>query len=229
MREHGRDFIWTISACLLIVVSGCNSGSSSAPKASPNVRTKANVSRRAPAPTEAKPIIDSDLSLREALKGHAAPKQVADQQKIVNVRYYSFDGKVHEGQVVVDKSLARDVSAIFKEIEASRFPIAKVIPISKFGWSDDASVKADNTSGFNYRKVPATHVLSAHARGHAIDLNPWENPYLDPIRGNHQTYDPKVKGTLTRDSSPVKIFQKHGWHWGGLWRRGRDYQHFEKS
>ena len=182
---------------------------------------------RAPIPALA-PILDSAITLPQALKGENAPEDIRRAQRLINVRYYSFDSKLHEGQVLIHKDLADDLRQIFQEIEASHFPVAKVVPIERYGWSDDASVKADNTSGFNYRKVPATHRFSAHAQGRAIDLNPWENPYMDPIRGTKQTYNPKVTGTLTATSAPVKIFRKHGWTWGGVWRRGRDYQHFEK-
>jgi len=130
---------------------------------------------------------------------------------------------------VIDKDLVNDVREVFAQIEASRFPIARVVPISVFDWSDDASVAADNTSGFNYRHVPATHLLSEHAFGRAIDLNPKENPYIDPVRGTSQEYDPSVPGSLTKESVPVIEFRRHGWVWGGEWRRGRDYQHFEKK
>lgn len=129
---------------------------------------------------------------------------------------------------MVDSSLASEVQAIFRDIEGSRFPIAKVVPISDYGWSDDLSVADDNTSGFNYRDVSVSHRLSQHAFGRAIDINPWENPYEDPIKGTEQVYDPTKPGTLTKDSPPVAAFRKRGWVWGGQWRRGRDYQHFEK-
>jgi hypothetical protein len=172
--------------------------------------------------------VDSNLSLEAALKGCKCPEDIKQDQALVDVQYYSFDNHLHTGQIVVNKDLADDVKEIFKEIADSKFPIAKVVPICKYDWSDDDSVAADNTSGFNYRTVPATHHLSHHALGRAIDLNPAENPYMDPVRGTDQKYDPSVPGTLTRESPPTVIFRRHGWSWGGTWRRGRDYQHFEK-
>ena len=173
-------------------------------------------------------VVDSSISLEDALKGCKCPEGVRKDQVLVDVQYYSFDDRLHTGQIVVNKALAEDVKQIFKEIADSKFPISKVVPICKYDWSDDDSVAADNTSGFNYRSVPATHHLSNHAFGRAIDLNPAENPYMDPVNGTDQKYDPSVPGTLTKDSVPTVIFRKHGWSWGGTWRRGRDYQHFEK-
>jgi peptidoglycan LD-endopeptidase CwlK len=205
-------------------------------KSVPVVKTEptANaITKSAPTPTASAVVsnatlVDSNLSLEDALKGCKCPETVRREEVLVDVQYYSFDHRLHFGQIVVNRALAEDVRDIFREIANTKFPIAKVMPICKYDWSDDDSVAADNTSGFNYRSVPATHHLSNHAFGRAIDLNPAENPYMDPVNGTDQKYDPSVPGTLTKDSAPTVIFRKHGWSWGGTWRRGRDYQHFEK-
>ena len=173
-------------------------------------------------------VIDSAVTLSDALAHDDSPKSIHNNMALVDVRYFSFDHKLHQGQIVVRKNLAEEVKRIFDEIEQSHFPIAAVVPISRYGWSDDMSIAHDNTSGFNYREVPSLRRLSAHAFGKAIDLNPQENPYEDPVRGTDQVYDPSKPGTLTRESPPTVIFRKYGWQWGGRWRRGRDYQHFEK-
>jgi len=50
--------------------------------------------------------------------------------------------------------------------------------------------------------------------------NRWGNDlYLDDIN---------ITGTIARNSFLVREFTKRGWKWGGLWRRNKDYQHFEK-
>lgn len=41
-------------------------------------------------------------------------------------------------------------------------------------------------------------------------------------------YNPVEKGTIEKDSEIVKIFEKHGWSWGGNWKNP-DYQHFYKG
>ena len=146
----------------------------------------------------------------------------------MDVSYYSFDHKIHHGQLLIEEDLADEVKAIFKEIEDSRFPIAKVVPVSRYGWNDVESMAADNSSGFNYRTVPESRRLSEHAYGRAIDINPAENPFMDPHKEDHAKYDPSVPGTLTRESAPTKIFLQHGWEWGGSWKHRKDYQHFEK-
>ena len=66
-----------------------------------------------------------------------------------------------------------------------RYPIRRMYRVDRFGWSkklhganDYASMRADNTSAFNCRSVVnKPSVLSPHARGRAVDINTWENPY----------------------------------------------------
>jgi len=78
-------------------------------------------------------IIDSDLTLEDAIKQNPAPicpEEILKPQKLVEVFYYSFEGKLHTGQLVVDKELAQDVGDIFNLIKNIKFPITPVIPIS---------------------------------------------------------------------------------------------------
>jgi len=193
----------------------------------PSVVPQPTVSLK-PAPLVAAPVVDSDLTLDQALEGTQSPVNVKRRQRLVVVSYYSFDKKLHQGQLLVDEDLADEVKEIFREIEKSRFPIAKVVPVCRYGWSDDESMADDNTSAFNYRTKPESSQLSQHAFGRAIDINPVENPYFDPHKSAAPKYDPSVPGTLSASSAPTVAFLKHGWHWGGFWSRGRDYQHFEK-
>jgi peptidoglycan LD-endopeptidase CwlK len=88
----------------------------------------------------------------------------------------------------------------------------------------------NNTSGFNYRKVKGTAVLSTHSKGRAVDINPLLNPQIKNGKTipSSSVYKPEAPGTLTRKSPLVEEFLKKGWNWGGRWRSTKDYQHFEK-
>lgn len=172
-------------------------------------------------------VVDSALSRAEALAGSSAPRSVLARQALVEVGYVGFDGRSHRGQIVVDRSLEKEVRAIFAEIERARFPIARVIPAVAYEWDDLRSMRANATTGFNYRLVAGTRVRSAHARGRAIDLNPIQNPHLGRDRLG-LTYDVKRPGTILRDSVVVRAFKSRGWRWGGDWRRSKDTMHFEK-
>ncbi|SRR5579885_348883 len=184
------------------------------------------------------PIIDSRMTEAEAFDGldPKCPEEIRKRQRLVTVEYYSMDGLVHQGQLVLDADLVDDVKKVFALALRERFPIRSVIPISdkrfrKDGrWDDELSMEADNTSSFNYREVTGGGRLSNHAYGRAVDINTFENPYIkgDTILPHGAHYDPKVAGTFNADSPLVREFLRLGWAWGGDWASPRDYQHFEK-
>ncbi len=167
-------------------------------------------------------------TLATALEGSAAPKEVRDSMRLVELRYWGFDNREHQGQLVVNMTLADDVRLIFHDLDSLHFPIRSIVPIVAYDWSDDASIAKNNTSCFNYRRVNGTSHLSMHAFGRAIDLNPYLNPWIGESRASPRPYNTKVAGTIAEGSEVVKAFTKRGWTWGGSWARSKDYQHFEK-
>jgi len=185
------------------------------------------------------PIIDSEMTEKEAFDGlnPQCPAEILERQMIVTITYYSSDNSIHQGQLVIDGELEKDIKAVFELALQQHFPIHSVIPISdkrfrKDGsWDDDLSMEANNTSAFNYRSITGNSSrLSKHAYGRAIDINPFQNPYIkgDTILPKSSEYDPTVDGTLTTDHPIVCAFLRLGWEWGGTWTSCKDYQHFEK-
>lgn len=176
-------------------------------------------------------VIDSDVAFEEAVAGISIPQSILENLRLVDVYYYGFDEKIHKGQLVVHKDVVLDVIEIFELIRESRFPIGKVVPISKYGWSDERSMQDNNTSAFNYRFISGSRVISNHAAGLAIDINPALNPYIK--NGNslpeNCIYDTTKVGTISASSELVKEFKQRGWEWGGDWKSLKDYQHFEKK
>ena len=198
-----------------------------------------SVSHFAQAGTINDPIIDSKMSKKEVFDGldPKCPEVIRKRQKIVKLKYYSFDGRVHQGQLVIDKSLVKDIKKIFKLALDIKFPIQKIIPVShpdfrKNGrWDDDLSMIANNTSGFNYREKTGGGSLSNHAYGRAIDINTVQNPYVKGtlILPPNGKYESNAPGTLTAEHPITKKFIELGWDWGGLWHGVKDYQHFSKT
>jgi hypothetical protein len=194
--------------------------------------------RNVPQAPQPAPIVDSKMSEPEAFDGldPACPAEIRDRQKLVEVTYYSDDGKVHQGQLVLDSELEQDVKKVFEVALRERTPIHSVIPVShtrfrKGGrWDDNLSMEANNTSSFNYRPKTGGGSLSVHAYGRAIDINPLINPYIKGrnVQPRGAKYRPRVPGTLTADHPIVRAFVALGWEWGGSWTSLKDYQHFEK-
>lgn len=186
------------------------------------------------APPDGDIVVDSRQTFEEAIAGTSAPDSIVRMLTLVDVEYYSFDDRLHRGQIVIHREAADDIRQIFREIKARRFPVQSAIPI-KFDKPDNGTSMdtLNNTYGFHYRPKTTfrTARLSAHAYGRAIDINPFRNPAvlrngrIIPACGQ---YDPQISGTITAASFLVRYFRQLGWRWGGSWTSVKDYMHFEK-
>ena len=160
------------------------------------------------------------------------PKDALENLCLIEVQYYGFDGKLHQGQLIMNKAVKKDIEEIFALILKEKFPIEKVIPVNQFAWDDDSSMSANNSSSFNYRNIAGTNRLSKHALGMAIDINPFLNPvvYKDgSITPKGAKYEIKRKGTFSLDHPIVKAFKERGWRWGGEFNSYKDNHHFDKE
>jgi hypothetical protein len=159
----------------------------------------------------------------------------ADQLRRLAIEYWGLDDQAHTGALVVHASVATAVLKVFDRLRDERFPIHRMEPIDAFNGSDEASMDADNTSGFNCRYAVADGPprWSRHAYGKAIDVNPVENPYLQggkvqpPAGGAFVDRSPYRPGMAVTDGALVNAFASVGWSWGGRWSATPDYQHFE--
>jgi hypothetical protein len=158
-----------------------------------------------------------------------------EQLRTIQLSYWNFDGRPQLGRLVVHQRVARDVVTAFRRLYVARFPIRRMVPVSRYRGSDDASMAADNTSGFNCRFVSGTSRWSMHAYGLAIDVNPVENPYVSrgrvsPPAGNRYLDRSRRRpGMALRGGVLVRAFAAVGWKWGGHWRGSLDYQHFSTT
>ncbi len=158
-----------------------------------------------------------------------------DQLRLLVLSHWGYDGRVHEGRLVVAASHAERIVAVFRDIYAARFPIQKMVPIDAYGGNDQASMRDNNTSGFNCRFVAGTSRLSQHGLGQAIDVNPLMNPYVkdgtvDPPEGApYADRRRNDQGMIKSGDAVVTAFARQGWPWGGNWSSGKDYQHFSAT
>ncbi len=160
-----------------------------------------------------------------------------DDLQYVKIKHYDFDGNVKDGELIVNKKVAKEVAQIFYELYKAQYPLTSVRLVDDFGepGDDNLSMAANNTSAFNYRKVTGSKNLSRHSYGAAIDINPLFNPYIDGERiapENGAEYADRSKdfpGKIDHDDLCYKLFTAHGWTWGGDWKGDKDYQHFSKD
>ena len=164
--------------------------------------------------------------------------------RYVTVNFWGFDGKRSRGGVVVHQAVAGPAARAFTALYEQRFRIRQMRPMDSSwghnpkgpGADDYAAMAADNTSAFNCRYVggqESRKVWSNHAYGKAIDVNDFENPYVD----DNGTVYPSTYFLHRRSSSTpgvfsssgsaaVRAFTSQGFSWGGLWSHP-DLQHFD--
>jgi poly-gamma-glutamate synthesis protein (capsule biosynthesis protein) len=162
--------------------------------------------------------------------------------RYLRMTYRGFDGHDHTGEMIVHRNVAKEVTQIFGKLYQSKYPIRKMVLVSRYNASDFQSIEADNTSAFNCRPITGGTKWSRHSYGKAIDINPIENPYISRsghiahkkslrygLRGRkHRTNKVEDKAIMPPGDPIVYYFKSHGWRGGGDWRSIKDYQHFDK-
>ncbi len=149
----------------------------------------------------------------------------------LEVAHVTFDGGVGHGELVVAAALAPRAVELFRRLYQLGFPIRQLRLVDDYEASDDASMAADNSSAFNFRVIAGTELLSQHARGRAIDINPVENPWRRPDRilppaGDAYADRTQVRpGMIVRPGPVVAALDELGWEWGGDWRHAFDDHH----
>lgn len=176
------------------------------------------------------PIVDSRMTFEEALGKQDIPDSIQSRLRLITVRYWSFDGKLHEGQILCNALVVGDIEDLFERLEAVRFPIRSAIPLARWNGSDSASMANDNTSSFAWRTMWGSTTPSWHMKGLALDINPRENPafHRGRISPPDGKLNPSSPGTLSDTSLATRFLRSRGWKWGARWRRVQDWQHFEK-
>lgn len=184
--------------------------------------------------------ITNDIFKRIYCKSYKAESTIPiEDLRYLKLLHYDIEGKIRIGEIICNKSIALDLIDIFKELYKEKYPIEKMLLIDEYNANDDASMKDNNSSSFNFRSISGGGKLSKHALGLAIDINPLYNPYVK-IKPDGQLHIEPAEGEAYIDRSKefnykidstdlcYKLFIQHGFEWGGNWKTIKDYQHFEK-
>ena len=164
------------------------------------------------------------------------------QLRLLTVSHWGFDGKVHEGQLVVNRDVATPLQKVFRKLYDLRFPIRHMRLDDLYGPRRAFPRDGDVSGSFHCREsVPSPCVggtasgrWSNHAYGYAVDLNPIENPYVGCGRVHDPDSRPFVDRSRVRKGmvtpAVVRAFRSIGWGWGGDWSSGtKDYMHFSTN
>lgn len=178
-------------------------------------------------------------SVGEAIRARMTNKSWRDDPRCppfdalayLELDHVTFDGGVARGELVVAAPLAARAVEVFRRLYQLGFPIRQMKLVDDYDASDDRSMSADNASAFNFRVIAGTDLLSQHALGRAIDINPVENPWrrpdkLVPPEGQEFADRTRVRpGMIVRPGPVVAMFDELGWEWGGDWRHAFDDHH----
>jgi D-alanyl-D-alanine carboxypeptidase-like protein len=188
-----------------------------------------------------RPLSQSLRSNLEHGQWHAGCPVTLSELRLVTVPYVDFEDRTREGQIIVHRDVAESVSTVFRKLYKLRFPIRHMRLSDMYGPRRAIPEDEDVTGAFWCRdSVPSPCVggtasgnWSNHAYGHAIDLNPIENPYI----GCGKVYDPRMAPYVDRSKrrkgmvtpAVVRAFRSIGWGWGGDWSGTKDYMHFSTN
>jgi hypothetical protein len=155
-----------------------------------------------------------------------------DDLRYVTVVFRGFDGRPHTGDIVVHATAVDTVVEVFRQLYSADFPIEEMRLATTADRYAPPTGDANTTVGYNCRPARGQTRWSAHAYGQAVDINPFQNPWvrrgsITPELGAAYADRTNVRpGMLMPDGPAVRAFTEAGWFWGGDWTSSKDYMHF---
>jgi hypothetical protein len=156
--------------------------------------------------------------------------------RYVTVSFRGFDGEAHTGELVVHADEAEDIVGVFRQLFEAGFPIEEMRLATDADLAAPPTGDGNTTAAFVCRAVRGGTRFSAHASGLAIDVNPFQNPYVRgdglvlPELASAYTDRSNVRPGMILDGGVVvRAFEAIGWHWGGRWDDPRDIMHFSAT
>lgn len=158
-----------------------------------------------------------------------------DELAYITVSHWGFDQEFHTGEMIVNVDDADDIVNVFRKLHDARFPIEQM-RVASVGDLDAAPTGDGNETGaFVCRPAVGSTSWSRHAYGAAIDIDPFQNPYVKgdiviPELASYYT-DRTLDdaGVIHSGDVVVQAFAEIGWGWGGEWNSLKDYQHFSDT
>ncbi|RZQ64933.1 M15 family peptidase [Amycolatopsis suaedae] len=157
------------------------------------------------------------------------------QLRYLTMSFWGFDGRAHTGEMLVNASVAAQVTKAFGELYAARFPIEEMRVTRADELDAPPTGDGNNTGAFVCRPVRGQTTWSAHASGLAVDVNPFCNPYvkgdlvLPELASAYTDRGRERPGMILPGGPVVRAFTAAGWTWGGTWTSPKDIMHFSAT
>jgi D-alanyl-D-alanine carboxypeptidase len=158
-----------------------------------------------------------------------------EQLRYLTLTFWGFDQMPHTGEMIVNAAVADDVVEVFRELFEARFPIEEMRITTAEELSAPATGDGNDTESFVCRPVTGGSGWSQHAYGLAIDVDPFQNPYvkgdvvLPELATAYLDRTRALPGMITEGDVVTDAFDAIGWGWGGRWTTLKDYQHFSST
>ncbi|MDP3967441.1 MAG: M15 family metallopeptidase [Nocardioides sp.] len=163
----------------------------------------------------------------------------ADELAWIRVAFWGFDDARHTGELLVATSVADDVVRVFRDLYRARFPLEEMRVVTPPELDAPPIGDGNNTTGFVCRPSVGGARFSEHAYGRAVDVNPFQNPYvretdagrvvLPELASAYLDRDRDAPGIMRPGGPVVTAFERIGWVWGGTYRTLKDYHHFSST
>ncbi len=155
--------------------------------------------------------------------------------RYITLSHWGFDGGVHTGELIVHAEVAVDMVTVFRKLYDVRYPIEEMRVVG-FELTDSEPTGDQNiTTSFVCRSSTVGSHWSEHAFGLAIDINPFQNPYIKgrllipQLAEAYLDRERDAPGIITGTDQVVEAFDEIGWGWGGNWTSALDYMHFSHN
>jgi hypothetical protein len=232
--------IVTLAACMSLGLAACGQAGGASTSSVAQSPSQAETPAKSEATQEDFYISEINDEIFARIKGKSFKDDCTlprEDLRYLHVLHKDKDGKVHEGEMIVNKHIAEDVLDILRELYENDYPIERMRLVDEYDADDELSMEDNNSSSFNFRFISHTTRISKHGLGLAVDINTLYNPYtkvvdgkriVEPVTGEpyldrEASFDYKIeKGDLC-----YNLFIEHGFEWGGEWTDRKDYQHFE--
>ncbi|HET6939044.1 MAG TPA: M15 family metallopeptidase [Nocardioides sp.] len=159
----------------------------------------------------------------------------ADDLAYVRLAFWGFDDRRHTGELLLNRAVAGDVVRVFHRLYRARFPFEELRVTTRSDLEAPPTGDGNNTGAFVCRPTVGSSTYSQHAYGLAIDIDPFQNPYvkgdlvLPELASSYLDRGHVRPGMITPDGVVVRAFAAIGWAWGGTWHSLKDYQHFSQN
>jgi hypothetical protein len=159
----------------------------------------------------------------------------ADELRWVRLVFWGFDGRRHTGELLVNADAAEAMVTVFGQLYAAQFPLEEMRITRADEIDAEPTGDGNNTSAFTCKPLRGSTSWSEHAYGRAVDVNPFQNPYLKgdalipELASAYVDRSRSAAGMIQPGDAVTRAFASVGWGWGGNWQRSKDSMHFSAN